>query len=94
MARAGVRHIVKLSQFAAGPDSPVRLLRYHAAVERAIQQSGMAWTFLRPNLFMQGMLQSAVELGRVWMPKADIPLTVYDKQREAGFRPALDVGAD
>ena len=47
--RAGVRHIVKLSQWAADPRSPVRFLRYHAAVENAISASGMAYTFLRPN---------------------------------------------
>ena len=55
-AAAGVRHVVKLSQFAATPDSPVRFLRYHATVEAALRRSGMAWTFLRPNLFMQGLL--------------------------------------
>src|SRR5262245_32966764 len=54
--RAGVKHIVKLSQWAADPDSPVRFLRYHAAVEQHIQESGMAYTFLRPNLFMHGLL--------------------------------------
>ena len=54
----GCRHIVKLSQFAASPDSPVRFLRYHAAVEQAIRDSGMAWTLLRPNLFMQGCSSS------------------------------------
>lgn len=54
--KSGVQHIVKLSQFAANADSPVRFLRYHAAVEAAIQASGMAYTFLRPNLFMQGLL--------------------------------------
>ncbi len=54
--KSGVRHIVKLSQFAANADSPVRFLRYHAAVEAAIQASGIAYTFLRPNLFMQGLL--------------------------------------
>lgn len=54
--QSGVAHIVKLSQFAANADSPVRFLRYHAAVEAAIQASGMAYTFLRPNLFMQGLL--------------------------------------
>jgi len=41
---------------AAAANSPVRFLRYHAAVEAAIQASGMAYTFLRPNLFMQGLL--------------------------------------
>jgi len=54
--RAGVKHIVKLSQWAADADSPVRFLRYHAVVERHIKESGMAYTFLRPNLFMQGLL--------------------------------------
>ncbi|GAB3538851.1 SDR family oxidoreductase [Spirosoma fluminis] len=54
--RAGVRHLVKLSQFAADTNSPVRFLRYHAAVEQAIRESGLAFTFLRPNLFMQGLL--------------------------------------
>jgi uncharacterized protein YbjT (DUF2867 family) len=51
-----VKHIVKLSQFAATAHSPVRFLRYHAAVEAEIQATGMAYTFLRPNLFMQGLL--------------------------------------
>ena len=54
--RAGVEHIVKQSQWAAAADSPVRFLRYHAAVEEKIQESGLAYTFLRPNLFMQGLL--------------------------------------
>lgn len=54
--RAGVRHIVKLSQLHAAPGSPVRFLRYHAVVEQAIRASGMAYTFLRPNLFMRGLL--------------------------------------
>jgi uncharacterized protein YbjT (DUF2867 family) len=52
----GVKQIVYLSQFDANVNSPVRFLRYHAAIEAAIQSSGMAYTFLRPNLFMQGIL--------------------------------------
>jgi uncharacterized protein YbjT (DUF2867 family) len=51
-----VEHIVKLSQLHANQNSPVRYLRYHAAVESAIQASGMTYTFLRPNLYMQGLL--------------------------------------
>ena len=54
--KAGVKHIVKLSQWAADANSPVRFLRYHAAVEKKIRESGMTYTFLRPNLFMQGLL--------------------------------------
>ncbi|PSB06984.1 NAD(P)-dependent oxidoreductase [Pleurocapsa sp. CCALA 161] len=54
--QSGVKHLVYLSQFDTDAKSPVRFLRYHAAVEAAIQASGMAYTFLRPNLFMQGIL--------------------------------------
>jgi uncharacterized protein YbjT (DUF2867 family) len=55
-AAAGVRHVVKLSQFAADEASPVRFLRYHAAVERGIRELGIGFTFLRPNLYFQGLL--------------------------------------
>ena len=54
--KAGVKHIVKLSQLAAEETSPVRFLRYHAAVEKRIKELGMDYTFLRPNLFMQGLI--------------------------------------
>ncbi|NLU92770.1 SDR family oxidoreductase [Chitinophaga sp. Ak27] len=54
--QAGVKHIVKLSQFASEKHSPVRFLRYHAAVEAYIQSLRFNYTFLRPNLYMQGLL--------------------------------------
>lgn len=53
---AGVKHIVKLSQFAAEVNSLVRFLRYHAKVENRIKELGIDYTFLRPNLYMQGFL--------------------------------------
>lgn len=55
--RSGVKHIVKLSQFGASLSSPGRFQRCHALVEDYIRESGLAYTFLRPNLFMQGLLQ-------------------------------------
>jgi uncharacterized protein YbjT (DUF2867 family) len=54
--RNGVRHIVKLSQLGANAHSPGRFQRYHGAVEHHILRSGIAYTFLRPNLFMQALL--------------------------------------
>lgn len=80
-ARAGVRHVVKLSQLHADRDSPVRFLRYHAVVEDAIRDSGMAWTFLRPNLFMQGLLifrQSIVSQGRFAIAAGRAGVSVVD----------------
>jgi uncharacterized protein YbjT (DUF2867 family) len=54
--KSGVRHIVKVSQLHADIKSPGRFLRYHAAVESAVQAASMTFTFLRPNLYMQGLL--------------------------------------
>lgn len=56
---AGVRRLVVLSQLGAALGSPVRFLRYHAAVEQHIQKLGIGYVFVRPNLFFQGLLALA-----------------------------------
>ena len=49
---AGVRHIVKQSVLGADEES-YSLAKIHRSIEKAIESSGLAWTFLRPNSFMQ-----------------------------------------
>jgi uncharacterized protein YbjT (DUF2867 family) len=49
---AGVRHIVKQSVMGAA-EGAYSLAEVHRPVEKAIESSGLAWTFLRPNSFMQ-----------------------------------------
>ncbi len=49
---AGVRHIVKQSVVGAAEES-YSLAKVHRPVEKAIEATGLAWTFLRPNSFMQ-----------------------------------------
>jgi uncharacterized protein YbjT (DUF2867 family) len=51
----GVRHIVKQSVMGA-VDEAFSLALVHRPVEQAIASSGMAWTFLRPNSFMQNVV--------------------------------------
>jgi uncharacterized protein YbjT (DUF2867 family) len=57
--RAGVRHIVKVSAMGAALDAPMSFGRWHAEIERYLEQSGVPFTILRPNFFMQNMLMSA-----------------------------------
>lgn len=79
--REGVRHIVKQSQFAANLHSPVRFLRYHAAVEQKIIKSGMTYTFLRPNLFMQGLLgfrETIAKQGKFFAAAGDAKVSAVD----------------
>lgn len=79
--KAGVRHIVKLSQLAADEHAPVRFLRYHAVVEKAIRESGVDFTFLRPNLFMQGLLSfrsTIAQSGQFFAPIGEARISVVD----------------
>ncbi|QIP17232.1 SDR family oxidoreductase [Spirosoma aureum] len=94
--RAGVAHIVKLSQFAADLASPVRFLRYHAVVEQAIKLSGMAFTFLRPNLFMQGLLgfrASIAEQGKFFAAIGDASVSAVDIRDIAAVAAATLTGS-
>lgn len=78
---AGVKHIVKQSQWAASENSPVRFLRYHAKVEKEIEASGLDYTFLRPNLFMQNLLgfkDSIAAEGKFYADAGDCRISIVD----------------
>lgn len=51
-ARAGVQHIVYTSFFGAAPDAAFHLGRDHWHTEEHLRASGMAWSFLRDNLYL------------------------------------------
>jgi uncharacterized protein YbjT (DUF2867 family) len=79
--QSGVRHLVKLSQLHADASSPGRFLRYHATVEAAVQASGLTFTFLRPNLYMQGLLnfrQSIQEQRAFFAAAGDAGISAVD----------------
>ena len=80
-AAAQVKHLVKLSQLGANEASPVRFLRYHAAVERRIQELEIGYTFLRPNLYFQGFLAFQATIandGRFFAPIGDARVSAVD----------------
>jgi len=52
---AGVKHIVKLSVLRAEEEA-FSFAKIHRPVEKAIEASGLEWTFLRPNGFMQNVV--------------------------------------
>jgi uncharacterized protein YbjT (DUF2867 family) len=80
-AKAGVEQLVVLSQLAADEASPVRFLRWHAAVERRIRELGIGFTFLRPNLYFQGLLAFAPSIAtedRFFAPIGDARVSAVD----------------
>ena len=68
--KAGVKHIVKLSVLHADQEQYM-IARWHRAPEKAIEKSGMAWTFLRPTGFMQNFVNynaATIKQGAIYEP--------------------------
>ncbi len=90
--QCGVRHIVKMSANSAGADSSALLKRYHGESENHIRQSGLAYTLVRPNFFMQNMLHvagSIVEQDKFFMPMRDGQVGIIDVRDVAHFTLAV-----
>ena len=52
-------HVVRLSVHQASRQAPTRISRQHAAIEDSLASSGLPYTLLRPQSFMQNTLASA-----------------------------------
>ena len=57
--RAGLAHLVKFSSIGAHPAASFTFGRQHGAAERVVMESGLEFTFVQPNFFMQNLLWSA-----------------------------------
>jgi NAD(P)H dehydrogenase (quinone) len=68
---AGVQHIVYTSFFGAAPDSTFTLGRDHYATEEWIKASGMDYTFLRDNFYLDFLPLLAGEDGVIRGPAGD-----------------------
>jgi uncharacterized protein YbjT (DUF2867 family) len=70
--RAGIAHIVKLSVIGIDNATQFTLGKWHAANEQHIRQSGLAFTFLRPNSFMQNFITYfPPRNGSIYLPWGD-----------------------
>jgi uncharacterized protein YbjT (DUF2867 family) len=57
--KAGLKHLVKFSAIGAHPAASFTWGRQHGTAERLIMDSGLPFTFVQPNFFMQNLLWSA-----------------------------------
>ncbi len=67
---AGVKHIVKLSAMGADFEPGIQLGRWHRTLERYISGSGLTYTFLRPNNFMENFVNfyGPAKDGNIYLP--------------------------
>jgi uncharacterized protein YbjT (DUF2867 family) len=87
---AGVRHFVFISALGVSEESPVDFMRAKAETERYLRDSGMEYTILQPNVFMDIwiplLIGTAVEAGQ--------PVTlVGEGRRRHSMIAAADVAA-
>jgi uncharacterized protein YbjT (DUF2867 family) len=79
MRDAGVERVVLLSSSAAPTgDLDNAVARYHILSERAVRESSLPWTFLRPNSFMSNALRWLPQLedgDTIHAPFSDVPIS-------------------
>jgi len=80
-AKAGVKHVVKLSGIMPELDSPFRFARMHGEIEKRLEASGMAFTHLRAGEFMPTYFRqvpSIVAKGALFLPMEDQRIASID----------------
>ena len=82
---AGVRHIVKLSAIGADASPPYTFGKWHAVSDQHVRESGLAFTFLRANSFMQNFMN--------YFPPRDGTIYLPWGNGKASFVDARDIAA-
>jgi uncharacterized protein YbjT (DUF2867 family) len=70
-AEAGVRHLVYISFYGVAPGATFTLARDHFVTEQHIEQSGMAWTHVRDNVYADFFPMMAGDDGVIRGPADD-----------------------
>ncbi|MBI5349930.1 MAG: SDR family oxidoreductase, partial [Chloroflexi bacterium] len=80
--KAGIAHFVKLSAFGADFAPQFYIAKSHRESEEAIESTGIAYTHLRPNVFMQNLInyygQAIRDTGRFYLAQGDGKVSFID----------------
>ncbi len=82
--RAGIVHFVKMSgsEKAIATDGPTQIMRDHYHVEEALKASGLTWTIVQPNYFLNNVMMFAATVSsdsKFMSPiAADAPMSMID----------------
>jgi uncharacterized protein YbjT (DUF2867 family) len=80
--QAGVQQIVRLSAAGAEAEPGIQLGRWHREVEQYLEQSGIAYTILRPSSFMQNFVEqysdSIRHEGKFYLPLGEGKVSYID----------------
>lgn len=80
--KSGIKHIVKQSIMGADLKADVEAMRLHRQAEQMIEESGIPYTFLRPNEFMQGFINfhgyTIKNNNAFYIPAEDAKVSIVD----------------
>jgi NAD(P)H dehydrogenase (quinone) len=82
--KAGISHIVHVGVFAEW-DTTDAHFAWHQLIEKYIEASGIAWTHLHPNMFMEALTSA-------YLPK-NSTFTTYWEDRRVGYIASSDIAA-
>jgi len=82
---ANVGRVVKLSAFDTAADTPLTMGRWHWAGEESLRASGLPYSVLRPQYFMENLLHAVDRIHEGMMP------TFIEAERPVGMVAAADV---
>ncbi len=78
---SGIRHIVRSSGAGADANSPLAIARLQGMIDRLVRDSGLGWTLLQPNFFMQNWVNldaAQLKAGAYHAPTGDGAISVVD----------------
>ena len=79
---AGVRRLLWFSSFGAKPENQARFSRRHPVIDEAVRTSGIPYTILRPNFFMQDFTafygETIRTTGTIFLPLGDARVSHLD----------------
>jgi uncharacterized protein YbjT (DUF2867 family) len=79
--RAGVSQVVKVSAIGASTSAPGGFAKWHGQADEALTASGLGYTILQPNFFMQNLLGQAAQVaaqGVIYQPGGDAAASMID----------------
>ncbi|PDT08984.1 SDR family oxidoreductase [Rhizobium sp. M1] len=89
---AGIGHIVRSSSWRADPSSDVSMARMQGQTNALLSESGITWTVLRPNMFMQNLVNfhaGEIRAGAVHAPHGNGAMGLIDVRDIAGAAAAI-----
>src|SRR6516165_177905 len=93
---SGIRHVVKFSGMDADVHSEWRFLRWHGEAEKELEDSGLAFTHLQPNQFMQVYLRfqpTIASEGKFYAASRDSAVSPVDVRDIAAVAVAVLTGS-